>query len=501
MTINVWGGDGVNAFAIPLESATPADTGLVGQTLVWNPVTQLLEWQQQLAANNTYTPTAPMVATTVQAAIDEITGVSGAGRIPFIQSGTGAVATTAQTELRRTVHIKQFGAVCDGVTDDTTAIQNALNSGADRVLASGTPKFTAQLTVPGFTTLEGEGKYQTVFTKAFNGDALILGTGSILKHLQINGQGATYTGRGVLINTGTTNQTIDVCFLKNFSDYCLEFTAASAGSGFHATPGTEMWRTVAGDVCVKLPTDVSASPRHFNGVNTSSYVLVDTGGADNTLITGCYTRNITYGTASAKVIAVGNRISTTGSNCTINGVNHIFSGNDVAGSIELGSSLTSSTISGNYSATTPQIIDNSASSSNFVDRYETDFTPVWTASSVNPVLNDGTLTGRLFRAGRTITVQMYLTIGASTTTGTGIWTFSLPASLSFLKASRVSMGSAYGLRTGVAFQVGATITNTSPTTLGITIISHAGSNNWGPAVPVTWAANDYVRMQVTYELA
>ena len=47
--------------------------------------------------------------------------------LDFIQAGAGAVQISGQTKLRQYIHVQDYGAVGDGVTDDTTAIQNAIN--------------------------------------------------------------------------------------------------------------------------------------------------------------------------------------------------------------------------------------------------------------------------------------------------------------------------------------------------------------------------------------
>ena len=78
-----------------------------------------------------------------------IAHLAAADGITFVQSGTGAIARTAQAKMREIVSVTDFGATGDGSTDDTAAIQAAINA----VSAGGTVFFPRASVDYKFSTL------------------------------------------------------------------------------------------------------------------------------------------------------------------------------------------------------------------------------------------------------------------------------------------------------------------------------------------------------------
>lgn len=92
--------------------------------------------------------------------------------ILFTQGGTGAVTRSVQSRLRETVSVKDFGAVGNGIADDTVAIQNAVNYassiGGSTVLLQGTFKVSNSINVPNYVRLMGGGRTVTRIEAAAN---------------------------------------------------------------------------------------------------------------------------------------------------------------------------------------------------------------------------------------------------------------------------------------------------------------------------------------------
>jgi len=146
-------------------------------------------------------------------------------RLSFIATGTGATTRTLQNKLRDTISVKDFGAVGDGVADDTTAIQAALNAAASLTLngigksvfvPSGTYKTTAVLQIGEGVNFYGDQNTSvidvqpTASTSTYNNGLLINGNNVVIDSLRFNG-----TNEGREINAGVNIDVYATAILAN----------------------------------------------------------------------------------------------------------------------------------------------------------------------------------------------------------------------------------------------------------------------------------------------
>lgn len=313
------------------------------------------------AANVTFTPDANslLTATTVQDALNDLSNEdTGATFVGYLLGKTGAVAATVANKLSRYIDVKDFGAVGDGVTDDTAAIQAAIDASYTNYnktvhVPNGVYKLTGRINITQGVMIVCEGSQGsneacgTVFKHYSNGScfrwdgsgAQYKGTGGGMLNCLIVKAGGYSGGNAIeVINQSDTNRCGEMVF-HNILSYGLDGTGRwERGFVFDGTltntPGARGVRTVhmtkcrAADVTTAGETILLNQVTHFYAHG----LAVDTGSGAAAGITMKGINDGVYLTAlgaAGSFTIVANDASNSTDNLTIDGkIGGSFTNND-----------------------------------------------------------------------------------------------------------------------------------------------------------------------------
>ena len=148
--------------------------------------------------------------------------VTDASLVNYTPAGTGAVVTTVQTKLRESVSVMDFGATGDGVTDDTAAMQAAIDSGARWInIPVGVYLTSAPIVINSSVTLQGEEFNRSI----------------IKKTTTTGGTGSNTMRGGAYVDSWTGDDVIQIRHLDNqyagnvsIKDLSIQRTSYASGS-------------------------------------------------------------------------------------------------------------------------------------------------------------------------------------------------------------------------------------------------------------------------------
>lgn len=438
----------------------------------------------------------------------ELAAGSGASLVTFTQAGEGAVSRSTQDKLRDTVSVKDYGAQGIG-GDDTAAILLAIsklpNGGTLRFPGSGVWGISAPLVTSDASpiTFKGDGDC-SVIKKLFNGDMVNLGKRSQIHDLVLDGNGANFTGRGVIMSTGGVDHSswrhLKRCNIINMQGYPVEYTAAIAGYGSvieHCTLESLNGALAA----VKYPAAETNGNRRQLSCNTSGPVA-ETAGVNNLLIFDNDGAPPIMSASTVKARIIGNRFpfSAPTPTWTVDGVDTYASGNQVGSSgIVFAATLNNSTYADNSDmGAAPTITDNAPGASNRIDigkSFRTVYTPVWVATGGTPDIGNGSLSGSWSRNGQYCRANVVLTIGSTTVKAGTDWTLTVP-----YKAARNHIGQVFVQQSGTGLKqyAGTALIASGASRVHFNVAGF--TDPVGVAVPAAWSANDLIICDIEYSI-
>lgn len=480
------------------------------------------------------------------------TSVVTAAQVSYNQGGTGAVNTTVEAKLQQTISIKDFGAVGDGATDNSDAIQAAIdylsvNDGGMLYIPTGTYFHSETLIWKNNIVVVGDGKRSSVlmYTGVSDGNQInnpINASTAANIHFQdlsFQSNAGQFAGKCNFVDTGSTYLSFERCLfygqmislafdqteIARVKDCEILVGSDVASKGLWLINGTA--RTVG--VIQGYTNQIKIEGCQFNG-GALGILICDDGGIDHQYIANNYNAGSiqiratsVYGMSviggefegfSSVAIAYTNTLSTGAAkwaygNTTLNITGGYYQslanlwlfietncltylnliGNVVRSTVTPFSGVNNVQLFNSVGNTQIGTTPPEVSINTYFDN--TSYNSTFVSANSDASIGNGTLVTSFSRKGKEVTVKGLFTLGSTTVQGTGSWKFGLPV---VADTTVPSAGSAVSVVSSNFYNYTATVDNSSqliltPNGLGSAVQS---------TVPNTWITTNYIIFSITY---
>lgn len=422
--------------------------------------------------------------------------------------------------LKDTVNIWAYANGADignGMVDAAPALKAAL--AAARVIYIPEPQLAyaigSTITIAEHKRIVGASKHKTLLKKVFDGDMFMLDEGAHLDQLFLDGNGASFTGRGLVMsptkNPSAGKQLVTNCKINDFFGACIYFGRDAASQSVFENIETSRHKSASNDNPVRCAIEMDplqqleARTRKFVNIETQGTPSFNFGGCGDVFITNSFLADLVYTAESRGVLITNSRISND-SLLTINGHNNTIVGCDIYPRITIAKgadniSITGNSYNGGRRPEEMAVIDKSGNNRNSVVFNRTYmYTPALSSSAFpQPVLGKGSsIRGEWTRSGIMISLTVELTTNGTTSFGNGDLRFSIPPEI---VPNKTSVQAQYG--NGVVY---STTGNSIVSTVLITETNYLMALTQGSSyyvktgVPYPSDQVNVIRLSITYSL-